>query len=1128
MRTSTILPVILVLFAVSARAQVPPVPDVVWTPHAAWYGPHANSTANLLGEGSSFEVGADDALDGGWWYLERRYYTRWLDANQGGQYMTSFEKPLVVSIPGGSHAVTHGTRCVRLRMRNRSAPQLFGRPFFAPVSGTYTLSLAVLGDAGVPSRPPLSVHLRDVNGKLMANRGTTPSSSWKRLTLTTSTPLEAGKPYYMWIGYGTWEPSKDYPDQSVWIDAIRIAPPGTSSPSTYAHPTTCVSLAGRTALRTTGGLTGRRPFDAFWFGEDEGKRRLLVDVYEQQPIQGTLTLEVYVYDTLGVPTKPATALASTLIPITTRPGAHQTLEVDLDALLQPSGNHRGFYMAVVELKDSTRAWIDRVEVPFVVLKRAPATLPDPDRSPFGGHLLLFRSVYENNQTDFWNIYGIECNATPAEHARMMRDVGCRWTRTFSLFHYEASRYYTQKYPHPSNLAWPPPTRVPGICKEYADLFNVLGMGVTAVFWGPRNNGPYDTCYRNYVREMVTGYMPLGVKHSEVLNEPNHGQKLMEPETYATWLESTRKEADAVSSGFNIVGPVTTYGDAKYTTRVFETRTMLGLGYQCLDVVSYHRYLKGDDSFPWNLLSSSALRSDMRRGPEDAYRRPIDNIPQSSEWEMRAMAGENTPLLGGRLLKPGSLGGGPVDKPMWISEWAGQYPETRCDEPFLHKDEYSLGGFSGSLTLGRRAASRMVRYHVVALAHGVSRLFHWDTLFSRWPLSPWKMAGKDRAPTPALAGFCHMTGCLEGYDFVDSVTVGELPDNGADPYYTRCYVFAERNPANPDRPAAVAVIWNWAGDNYDHLTGSGINDPHDPAPTWMPVTLPTLTLDPTSVEVTDVMGRIFSYSGPVIKNLALNQDPVILRTLPGASLVELMLALDTIRPDPPNKPLVTHDPLLRQVKVQVVGTTPGSSDIRAYAVYREDHGPGTWTRVGEFTPAAGHFMDTPGAGIWRYRVTAIEEYTRFETAPSRESGIVQVFPAGTPRLTVVPESINSVKGGSAFLTFEAGKGNANRRFVLRASLSGHYPGTPVSPAVHLNLNTDPFTVLSLYLAGEPPFVNFAGTLNSEGKAVGEFRVGPGLKLPLAVPVTFVAATLNPLDTATNPAIVVLESSTKPTP
>ncbi|MFH0946570.1 MAG: C25 family cysteine peptidase [Planctomycetota bacterium] len=95
----------------------------------------------------------------------------------------------------------------------------------------------------------------------------------------------------------------------------------------------------------------------------------------------------------------------------------------------------------------------------------------------------------------------------------------------------------------------------------------------------------------------------------------------------------------------------------------------------------------------------------------------------------------------------------------------------------------------------------------------------------------------------------------------------------------------------------------------------------------------------------------------------------------------------------------------------------------------------------------------------------------------------------PSLWAEQYEISVSTGGSADLVLDAGIAHAGATYLIAGSLSGTDPGFNVS-GVHVPLNIDNFTGLTLQLAGSPYLVGFVGTLDGLGAARATFdTVGP---------------------------------------
>lgn len=300
------------------------------------------------------------------------------------------------------------------------------------------------------------------------------------------------------------------------------------------------------------------------------------------------------------------------------------------------------------------------------------------------------------------------------------------------------------------------------------------------------------------------------------------------------------------------------------------------------VVAYRRWLH--------------LADQTTRGTEDAWDTGPYG-PHCTEWEIMDMGSVDSPRPGPPILRPDD---GPLEKPVWNSEWAGHYPLTRSDQAFVHgwndgglERQALLTGMSGSLTLGRKNAARAVRHVLVSLQHGTTLLLHFGGLAGDLG-GEFRWFEMDNTPTVMPAAQSHLADRLEGYAFHGAFWQGQLSDNGVNPAFTRTLLFVERDPVDPQDPRAVAVLWNWASEEID---GDGVDPPHSGDPTVVPV----IALDPdTQVEVTDLMGRELEFAGSTVTDLEVGPEPVYLRTLSGTSWQALAQALDTERPTTPTK------------------------------------------------------------------------------------------------------------------------------------------------------------------------------------------------------------------------------------
>ncbi len=88
-------------------------------------------------------------------------------------------------------------------------------------------------------------------------------------------------------------------------------------------------------------------------------------------------------------------------------------------------------------------------------------------------------------------------------------------------------------------------------------------------------------------------------------------------------------------------------------------------------------------------------------------------------------------------------------------------------------------------------------------------------------------------------------------------------------------------------------------------------------------------------------------------------------------------------------------------------------------------------------------------------------------------------------TTLPASI----GGRVELTLDAGAAHANEGYAVVGTLAGASPGTTLPNGLHVPINLDSFSALTLSYANSPVFVGFNGTLDQGGRAAAAVVLPP---------------------------------------
>jgi hypothetical protein len=83
-----------------------------------------------------------------------------------------------------------------------------------------------------------------------------------------------------------------------------------------------------------------------------------------------------------------------------------------------------------------------------------------------------------------------------------------------------------------------------------------------------------------------------------------------------------------------------------------------------------------------------------------------------------------------------------------------------------------------------------------------------------------------------------------------------------------------------------------------------------------------------------------------------------------------------------------------------------------------------------------------------------------------------------------------QAGTQNLWLDAGKSHANRSYAIFGSVTGTSPGITLS-GIHIPLNVDLYTDITIGSALPPIYVGFKGTLDSKGEATASFNIPAGL-------------------------------------
>jgi hypothetical protein len=150
---------------------------------------------------------------------------------------------------------------------------------------------------------------------------------------------------------------------------------------------------------------------------------------------------------------------------------------------------------------------------------------------------------------------------------------------------------------------------------------------------------------------------------------------------------------------------------------------------------------------------------------------------------------------------------------------------------------------------------------------------------------------------------------------------------------------------------------------------------------------------------------------------------------------------------------------------------GSTDDRAFALHGDAAGVITvagYSGSADFPTTSGAFDITHNAG--------------FDAFVSRLSMGVALY-ADRYELPLT-------QAGTQNLWLEAGLAQSNRLYAIFGSVTGTIPGITLN-GIHIPLNVDPYTSITIGSAVPPIFVRFRGVLGRSGQATASFHVPAGL-------------------------------------
>ena len=114
----------------------------------------------------------------------------------------------------------------------------------------------------------------------------------------------------------------------------------------------------------------------------------------------------------------------------------------------------------------------------------------------------------------------------------------------------------------------------------------------------------------------------------------------------------------------------------------------------------------------------------------------------------------------------------------------------------------------------------------------------------------------------------------------------------------------------------------------------------------------------------------------------------------------------------------------------------------------------------------------------------------DTGSALSTGMARVFSGKELTLLTDTHKLSLKTAGAQKMTLAAGAAHANKLYHVFGSVTGSNPGITLN-GVHIPLNIDMYTEITLGHANSPMFSNFRGKLDNTGMATATFNVPSGL-------------------------------------
>ncbi len=892
-------------------------------------------TRNLISEDSSFEFGVNGVYDS--ISVTQRLHYDYYNPGSGDIFADDPVRGLVMTSLTDEDSYD-GEYSLKFDNRNAGGASIDLNYITAPETGRYVFSVWLkatevggqVDDNDSCSNTAIGVRLRiynDIWDNYTEGSGqfsVTPAEGWKRVYVaTTSDPMiQAGEIFHPELLVSSTLQPQCWGMGVLLVDAIQFE---YASNQSNPAPTDYIYQTSQQELfaYTSTDAEGANPKNGNFYWLDDGENIYTqLEILEKTSLDNDSKIKWQLYDSLGDYFDTNTALDQGEVLVSHDASNRQTITQDLSSLIAAAAplKSKGWFTLAYELWTPDESKM--LDKEFLVLGIA-------EKSPYRDQDIT-DSFFGNHVSlglldisSTYDHYYFSANRPLNEYLEIARDLGIKYSREFPMIVKDNIEDGIDEDPYLDDY-------VEAAANHHISLMPVIG----------REEGPAGT-WQQFVGTAVEHYGD-DINAYEVLNEPN----TLEAEEYYAYLwraeEAIHANQDTIEN--KVVGP--SRGDDWLNEMLTYDDGIHGSGYGLFDIFAPHHY--------------------------DRFQHGFRQIPEDGSGTSRTDIDDGINTWMGRL--DDSSPDGENTKPNWNSEFGYNHPRIYPDTAMVNgvpgwvgdSDWQQWKNMSGSIPMARKVTSDSIRVHLYLIANGIDKGFFFGLFNTYAPTYlGYSFFEYDNTPMITATAYAQMTTLLENSEYIRRVETEDLRTNGILDDYSRAFIFEAPDLNLPDQTVPIATIFN-----YDQeYSGAGLEG---------------VPVNTDNVDVIDIEGNPIDVGSGSSFDVDIDMAPIYIIGHSGMTVAELIQALDQNRPNSPAQPTATRH---NGDYVRVEWTPNSEDDINYYNVYRKNVNTEEEILVDTVDQTDGSiisYLDEPTTGTWKYRVSAVEEGTDFETTPSEYS------------------------------------------------------------------------------------------------------------------------------------------------